>query len=412
MNSCKISSKNQKNHFKESSKKAQVGGPAAVLVAIVGLLIIVYLLFLPPESREEILYGNQTKENVTTETSEGTNLLLESPGRIEPSSMFKKYEDGRNLPDIVLKVSKEATVLKTMNPFYIKNNIFGSSTKDIIFEIQNVDKTEDVLLSFAAIRRSGRLIIKLNGEEIYNNEITKLNPSPIELPKEYLVNRNSLEFSVSSPGIAFWKTNYYNLEDMKITGYVTDVSLQSSESLFDMTSFEKSNIDKESLSFYTECLSDDIGKMRININNVNIAEFVPDCGYARRIDLPPSLFVIGDNKIIFSTEKGKYIIQQIKIVPDFKEVRYPTYYFNIKEKEYNKTQNNSLKVEISIRFTDDSNKEFNFRINNIIKSVDTNDFEYEYLIPKEDLLLGNNAIKIEPVTALEISQLKIEYVKP
>jgi|GEM_PF-470649 len=412
MNSCKISSKNQKNHFKESSKKAQVGGQAAVLVAIVGLLIIVYLLFLPPESREEILYGNQTKENVTTETSEGTNLLLESPGRIEPSSMFKKYEDGRNLPDIVLKVSKEATVLKTMNPFYIKNNIFGSSTKDIIFEIQNVDKTEDVLLSFAAIRRSGRLIIKLNGEEIYNNEITKLNPSPIELPKEYLVNRNSLEFSVSSPGIAFWKTNYYNLEDMKITGYVTDVSLQSSESLFDMTSFEKSNIDKESLSFYTECLSDDIGKMRININNVNIAEFVPDCGYARRIDLPPSLFVIGDNKIIFSTEKGKYIIQQIKIVPDFKEVRYPTYYFNIKEKEYNKTQNNSLKVEISIRFTDDSNKEFNFRINNIIKSVDTNDFEYEYLIPKEDLLLGNNAIKIEPVTALEISQLKIEYVKP
>jgi len=400
-----------RNHFRKS--KAGQGGPnTGVLIGLIGLLIIIYILFLPAETRQELLTENTT--NTTTGTEKTYALLLdEQPEKLEPSSIYDKYSDGHSISDVFIKVTRNAAVLKNINPFYVKNNIFGSSSKSVTFDIPNVDTTDNALLSFATSSHSGRLIIKLNGQEIYNSEVSSYNPNPIELPKELLANNtNTLEFSVSSPGIAFWRENSYDLLDIKITGYVTDLSMQSSKSSFDIASFERNNVEKYMLSFYVDCASTTTGKMSVEINDRNVAEFVPDCGSPLAFDLAPSYFVSGENDIAFSADAGRYSIQQIKIVPSFKDIQYPTYYFNIKNEEFIKIINETLKARMKIRFADSSHKEFNFRINNIIKRVDISNFEYTYEFPKEDLLQGNNALKIEPINTLEISELKVEYFNP
>ena len=398
------------SHFRKV-KSAQGGPNTGVLVGLIGLLIIIYILFLPPEVRQELLTENTTNSSTSTE-DEYDALLIEHPGKLEPSSIYDKYSDGHSVPDVLLKVTRNAAVLKSVNPFYVYRSIFGSTSKTVMFDLANVDRTDNVLLSFAASKRTGRLIIKLNGEEIYNSQVESYNPEPIDLPKELLANKNALEFSVSSPGIAFWQKNSYNLLDIKITGYVTDVSMQSSKSTFDISTFERSNVEKEKLSFYVECASVTKGRVKVDINDKNVADFVPECSSNFRFDIAPSYFVSGENSLVFTADAGRYSIQQIKIIPSFKEMQYPTYYFDINKTEFNKITAGTLKTRMVLRFADTSRKEFNVRINNIIKRIDTKDFEYTYEFPNGDILQGNNALKIEPVDTLEISELRVEYFKP
>jgi len=393
-------------------KSAQGGPNTGVLVGLIGLLIIVYILFLPPEVRQELLTENTTANSSTSTETTYDPLFVEHPGKLEPSSIYDKYSDGHSVPDVLLKVTRNAAVLKNVNPFYVYRSIFGSTSKTVMFDLANVEKTDNVLLSFAASKRSGRLIITLNGEEIFNSAVDRYNPEPIELPKELLANKNTLEFSVSGPGILFWQKNNYNLLDIKITGYVTDVSMQSSRSTFDISTFERSNVEKEKLSFYVECASVTTGRIKVDINDKNVADFVPECSSNLRFDIAPSYFVSGENSLVFTADAGRYSIQQIKLVPSFKEMQYSTYYFDIKNAEFDKISAGTLKARMVIRFADTSRKEFNFRVNNIVKRIDTKEFEYTYEFPKTDLLEGNNALKIEPVNTLEISELRVEYFKP
>jgi hypothetical protein len=398
------------SHLRKS-KSAQGGPNTGVLVGLIGLLIIIYILFLPPEVRQELLTENTTDSNTSSEEHYDP-LLTEHPGKLEPSSIYSQYSDGHQIPDAYLKVTRNAAVLKSINPFYVSTSIFGSTSKTVIFDLANADKTDNVFLSFAASKRTGRLVITLNGEEIFNSAVDSYNPEPVELPKELLANKNTIEFSASGPGIAFWQKNSYNLLDIKITGYVTDISMQSSKSAFDISDFERANAEKERLSFYVECASETKGRIKVDINEKNVADFVPECSSNMRFDLAPSYFVSGENSIVFTADSGRYSVQLIKIIPSFREMQYPTYYFDIKSEEFDKLGAGTLKARMVIRFADTSRKEFNFRVNNIVKRIDTKDFEYTYEFPKADLLEGNNALKIEPVNTLEISELRVEYFKP
>ena len=79
-----------------------------------------------------------------------------------------------------------------------------------------------MVLSFSTPKHEGRLTITLNGVIIHENEVNTASPSPITLPKDLLKQNNNLVFSVSGPGIEFWKSNEFIIDDMKITADVTD----------------------------------------------------------------------------------------------------------------------------------------------------------------------------------------------
>src|SRR3972149_8932827 len=158
------------------NKKAQEGSgtKAASLVAIIAFLILLYILFLPPSERIRLL-ENQTENETTTTTANGTTeanvnitLLLEHPGVLEylPTTEYDK-----SIPSLSLYTKTEATTLQTAQAITIKNNWFSQQVYNISFSISDIRYTENIILSFNINKAGGNLIVEANGKELYNAEV-------------------------------------------------------------------------------------------------------------------------------------------------------------------------------------------------------------------------------------------------
>ncbi|MBU0461645.1 MAG: hypothetical protein KJ574_03595, partial [Nanoarchaeota archaeon] len=160
----------------KNSRKGQTptGSQAATLIVLITLLIIFYLLFIPPDIRDQILEGDE--ENIS-ETSTTTNktLLLETPGTLEEM----EEKDVEHLINAVyLFATEEAKVLERTPALSVKNSWFTKKSANLTFRIEEKKRVENVLLSFLAEDRKGILTIKFNGVEIYSGELSSPNIEP------------------------------------------------------------------------------------------------------------------------------------------------------------------------------------------------------------------------------------------
>ena len=397
------------------SKKANgntitsAGGAMGFISLMVGLIIL-YIIFLPPGERAKLLGENESVEeedNVSVETEENV-LLLEYPGRID---YLKEKEYEHDISPFYLYKTTNAEELDTINPFIIRHGLFDEVIKDVPFKISDLKNTENVLLSFTAKKYNGLLTIKLNDVNIFESEITTSNPKPIKLKKDYLEEDNILEFSVSGTGIKFWSTNIYSFDDIKIVGDVADISKQKSKNIFFISENEKLNLERAKLRFLPQCKPEDAGKLDVLINYQEVFSGIPDCGGINVYSFSTNVLHTGDNNIVFKTDRGSYLIEQIKVQTSLRELIYPTYYFEINETTIEKIKGDTYDAVLSIEFVDDKkNKEMNLNINNRMTSVDTE--EAKYLKKIDDYLReGNNFIKIEPLSMLDIIELKVELEK-
>ncbi len=393
-----------------NNKKAQGTSAASAtgFIALVVGLIILYIIFLPPEERAELLGENETVAGEEKEVSvedEESILLLEYPGRID---YLKEKEYEHDISAFKLYKTINAQELDTINPFIIRHGLFDEVKKEVPFKIKDLKNTENVLLSFTAKKYKGILTIKLNEINIFENEITTSNPKPIKLKKEYLEENNVLEFSVSGTGAKFWSTNIYSFDDIKIVGDVADISRQESKNIFFVSENEKLNLERAKLRFWPECEQEDVGKLNILINYQDVFSGVPDCKTINMYSFSPTVLHKGDNNIIFKTDKGSYLIEQIKITTDLRELTYPTYYFEINESTYDKIKNDTHDIKLILEFVDDKrDKVMNLNINNRMIYVDTEEADY-YKNIDDYAKEGNNFIKIEPLSMLDIVELRIE----
>lgn len=315
-------------------KKSQrsIGAPQLIIAIVV--LVILYILFLPPQDRAELL-GDQTTTVTTSGTASSSSpklvqgretLLLETPGKIDYSAL-NELEIPLNA--FTLYKTVNAQVLEEFNPIYVKNGVGDKSSKNISFELANLENLDNLQLSFTAKKHSGVLSIRLNGNSIYEFDLETSTPQPIKLKKNMLAKENSIEFSVSNVGWKFWITNEYSLEDIKIIGEVTDTSRQESFNTFYLSEKQGKNLENARLEFNPECKSNDVGKLNINLNDRTIFSAIPDCGSLNFVDFAPNMVFVGKNKIDFSTEKGSYLIDLIKVELDFEDNQIPVYYFDI-----------------------------------------------------------------------------------
>jgi hypothetical protein len=390
------------------SKKGQMGATsAATLIAIIAGLIVLYILVLPPAEREKLLEGNATEDGEDIgEVKEVKTLLSINPGRLD---YLAQKEIEHIIPSVNLNIITEAVVLKEVDSIYVKRALFSEEKSNISFSIEDLENTEDVLLNFIATRRSGRLIIKLNGREIFNRELGTYNIEPIKL-KEHLQNFNVLEFTASSPDAAFWRTNEYLLENIIITSNIIKRGGQESKNIFIVSSSEKANLEKAILRFSPECITGLVGPLNVWINNYNIYSAVPDCGaLSPPIDVPEYYLVSGENRLIFRTSEGNYLIDHIKVTSKLKKIEYPVYYFEVTEKQYEKIEDEKANVTFNMRFVDDIERKIaRIIINGHMISLDQYDIDFEDEITSW-IEEGNNAIKIEPQKTIDVVELEVVY---
>jgi hypothetical protein len=387
-------------------RKAQGGANAAVLIAVIAALILLYIIFLPENEREAILENKSIDKNTGSIGDDDVDVLLrEFPGRLDT---VKDIGD-KTIPNIFLFETTDAEELEKINPFIVRNGWFDKNTKSISFGISDLENTDNVLLSFKAKSYKGILTIKLNNEIIYENNIESETVSPISLQKNLLGKDNTLDFSVSSVGIKFWSTNEYSLEDIKITGDITDKSKQESRNIFTLTSTELFNIDEATLRFVPYCSSESgVGVLDITVNERSIFSAVPVCSDSYRQTIPIGILEAGENKVYFKTSKGSYSVEQIKVEFDEKDVKTNVYYFEVNESTMSKVKKGDKEAVLQIEFVDDDeNKRADLNINDRLSTIDQDKNLFTKKL-NDYVQEGNNFIEIRPRTRLDIVELRVE----
>ena len=230
-------------------KRGQSGSGAAALVLLIGGLILLYLLLVPPDLRDALLndkplpessgtttnvYGSQTNSNLPKSINK--SVLSEVPGRID---YLKQSDVEHPLSAVNLYTTTNAQVIAKESTLYVKNGVFDKLFRNFTFSLDDVQNTENVLLSFSMQSGAGRLFIYLNNNLIFDGFPDAY--TTIELDKDRLNAQNNILFGVSAVGWRFWTTNEFQLKDVKITGDITDISQQLSKNTFsgNVQSFHK-----------------------------------------------------------------------------------------------------------------------------------------------------------------------------
>ncbi|MBL7055604.1 hypothetical protein ISS07_01690 [Candidatus Woesearchaeota archaeon] len=384
-------------------KKAQGGTNAAVLIAVIAALILLYIVFLPDAEREALL------ENKTVDRSsdgDGTDVLLrEFPERLDT---VEEIED-KDIPNVLLFETTNAKELENINPFIVRKGWFDEKTKETEFAIENLDNTDNVILSFKAKEHKGTLTITLNNEIIYENDLESQTVAPITLKKNLLREENKLIFSVSPVGMKFWRTNEYSLEDVKVIGDITDKTKQESKNVFTLTSTDLFNIEEANLRFVPYCGNvEDVGTLDITLNSRNLFSAVPVCEDAYKQAIPLGMLNSGENNIVLRTNKGSYSVEQIRVTFKEEDVKTNVYFFEINDTTLEDIESGAEDVILKMEFVEDNDlKRADININDRFITLDVDERTFSKDIT-DYIKEGNNFIEIRPRTRLDIVELTVE----
>ncbi len=396
------------------------GGAAGFIAVIAGALLL-YILLLPPDVRDELL-----DENGVTPPDNGVlpdddilnginrTLLDESPGRLS-YQRFDEYE--HNFPSINLFSTTSGKQREIGNALYIKSGIFDRKEEFVEFEMPKRDLVENIYLYFDLNRNrnnKGELIIWLNDKRIFRGEVGDSLSDPISVNKDDIRESNVLGLEVSGVGWKFWTTNEYEVNNLRVFYDEMDKSRQEGSNSFIIRDSEIQNMDMAKLEFNADCNPREAEVLEVSLNRHTIYSSVPDCGSMNRVDVSKDVLRAGENTITFRGTKGDFLITNSRLRTEMKEIAYPVYYFEVDDRLFDTKENKSVlddryDVWLNFRFIDDGErKTARVFINGNQFYLDTNGGDYKRKI-NHYVEEGTNAIKIEPdLSVLNIIKLQAE----
>jgi len=393
------------------TKRGQEGASgAAGLVLFIGFIIIVYILAIPPENRNQLLEFNETNESGSSGNNITGNrtLLEESPGSLYPSAqkVFK-----HNLNQLALSASTEDTVLYKRPSAYILTSKLDKRTASIHFKLEQPENVKALLLSFNVDKAYGRLIVELNGEDIYNKQLKESDTPVIRLPTETITSENSIRIYASGvPWYAFWRKNVYELSDIKLIATIKRTETQSAVTTFRLSDAEVDEFKSGYIRFVTECTGSVKGLLKTYFNGRLMSSTVPSCMGIEKLDLVQSDLMPGRNQLRFELTEGLLFITALTVNIEIKTPKWPVYYFEVNSSVWDCLSNRNCEAFIRLEFVEESDsKQAEFTINGRKFYMDTKDDFYDKKITSY-LRQGSNYIKITPETDLEVASLRV-YIK-
>lgn len=381
--------------------KPPSGGAAASVIGVITILLLFYIIFLPADDRRELLFG----DNKTDSNNDGLDdhtLLLANIGKLDYQSETS-YD--HTIPNVYLVETKNAQVIDSFNPFIVRSGWFVNEPKTVTFTVPQADLTSNLKLVMDAPLRKGVLNVALNGNTVYEGRPDAVNVAPVDLRD--VQKTNTLTFSSSGVGLAFWRVNEYDLTNVQIIGDITDIEKQESANVITLEPTEARNLKSASLTFYPICTQGSVGPLEVLVNNARVAQSTPDCETVNRIELDPTDLTAGRNTILFKINKGNYRVEQVKLKTELKET--PSYidYFELNETQFQDVIDKDKKLLLKITFVDDKeNKRAELNINGKRDFIDQTKPTYE-----RDLVSfaveGNNYLELIPKSTLNIAKLEV-----
>jgi hypothetical protein len=397
-----------------NKKGEEGGGSAAVLVALIALMILVFLLFVPPSVREDILNDNtlddwgydsddsddDSDDDFTSMEKKGV-LLLENPGEINEEGVASYSHP---MPSLNLQLKTEGKELEAFGTVEVARSVFSEKLVNRPFYVEDLENTQNYVLSFNSVISEGELIIKLNGQEIFRGFVEGA-VTPILLPKGLIDNANILEFDVTSPGWMFWATNDYALANVVIRADVTDVSNKRSSAVFYTDSIEKGDMVDGTLYFLPYCSEN--GQLTVKLNRAVVFNGIPRCGYVNKLEIAPQQILVGSNELEFEIDEGVYTIANIRFDSELKKRKAQLYYFDLDDEQYYNLTSRGYDAFLRLKFDNDyKNKEGRIYVNDNIRSFDTDEFMFKYKITNfvdEDY----NSVRVVPEGSIDVTELRV-----
>jgi len=380
--------------------EARSGGSAATLIGIITILLVFYILFLPPEARQE-LFAEGENYTAAGEVIQKQTLLTAPIGRMDyvGEADFDHY-----LPNLYLYESKKAEILANIDSFTIKKTLYTTDKKEYTFGIKDPKNTQNVFLSFAAPTHEGILKIKFNDYDIFEGQIRQNNPAPVTISKNYLQEKNTIAFYLEGFGMP---AREYELTDVKIIGDVTDMGKLAGKITFPISKEEYNNLERSWIDFYPLCDQFKVGVMDIYINGKNIFSGVPDCESLNRKDLYQEDLKQGKNEIEILLSAGSLSLEQIRIKTMLDTAKSFMDYFDINSELYQTIENGVNDAKLTIKFVDDAKlKNARLNVNGRLYMIDQRDPTYRVDISNV-VEEGNNYIELTPLNELNIIKLEI-----
>ncbi|MDO8510988.1 MAG: hypothetical protein Q7S55_02380 [Nanoarchaeota archaeon] len=391
------------------TKRGQSAAGAAVLIAIIAALIVGFVILIPPQERAKLLDEGTTNDTTVVPGLVEKKLLDVSPGRID---YLTEKEVEHPIPVVNIYAKTEGKILAQKNVAYAKKGIFSEQTDVLTVVVPDLAHTEHMLLSLDVKEAEGKLIVLFNGEKVFNDEVGSGSLAPIPIPQNLLKEENTLAFAVSSPGLAFWRTNEVSLDNIKVVADVTSVEAQSSRNVFLVSETEKKNLDKVTLQFQPSCNLQEVGLLEVSINGKKVYSSVPDCDLnIIPIEFAPEALNQGENEVVFRTEKGDYLLTHIMVKSELKDVEFPTYYFDLSYEEYRSVVDEDKRVRLTMNFVDVVARKFgDLEINGHKQYFDTKEVSH-VLDLSDDVVQGTNSVKIKPRKTLEVRELRVDLLE-
>ncbi|MDD5331350.1 MAG: hypothetical protein PHE43_00825 [Candidatus Nanoarchaeia archaeon] len=318
------------------SKRGELEGGVAIatFVLLLALFIIVYVILLPADEREELLKydtGVIPGSNVSQSELDKISLLAVSPGRV-----YKLDEDTveKEFGDIALYSKNSEEIIKLADRLYVSDSLFKDGSQTMYFRLDDVDMAQSLDLYFFINDGSGNLKVELNGVKIFDDEINSQD-IPINLPTSYLQKDNTLKISTNS----FIFKNEFELKTIQLK-YVSKLENKNVRRNFVLTASEKKGIKTAELTYYLNCINIEEGLLEIKMNGRSINKERVLCDAKEtKIDISEEDLEEGSNSIEFSIDKGNYKLEDVQINLDVSEKLEAEYTFFIEDDDYDYVDN-------------------------------------------------------------------------
>ncbi len=383
-----------------------------IVILLIGVVIVLYLLFLPPAQREALLSGTGSGGGVygtgtgIVSTGGSTTLMDKYVGTLLAAGGATTEHD---IPSTTVFTAVNTQELKFIDSLSVSRSAFSQQTGELTFKA-DPSNSKNYQLTFNVDAAKGPLYISLNGHPIFERAITSRSPEPIPLPQEYVQADNTLTFSAGSAGWQFWTANDYELRNVLVSADVAQYQGSSSEQHFTITSDEYQRLDKATLQYVAQCDPKSTGRLTVTVNGKIVYSGYADCGVLTTQDVAPESLNIGDNKVGFASTDGSYTMDNIKVVSQLKQPDYQTFYFNLPPDMFQQANVFAGQVVVTIRFTDgNTQKQGTIIVNGFQDTFQTSSYYYQAALDPNVLIPNANSIQIQPQgSTLNIAELRVE----
>ena len=375
-------------------KKAQVH--IMVFILLLALFIILYVLVLPPDMRDNLLNQSST-DTENNSTYQKNTVLSETPGLVFPLTQSTQTH---NLFSLHLFIQDEPEVTHLSNSFTVTKNLFKNTQKTLKFNIEPGELYEQYLLVFDVENHKNNMIITLNDNIIFSGEATSLNL--LSLDNTIMQEKNTLIFSSeSSIFTSFYDIEYVNLK----MNYETSHS-EATTSIA-LTEDEKLNIASSELNFDIFCNKlKDTSTLKISLNNNKIFQEELTCKFTKQnVEIDKLDLNQGKNIFEFTIDNGDFNIENLVLENQLSKEQYKQYSFIISREDFALISGGKITANLELLLWE-TIKAADLYLNNYLITLDTEESVFNKDISNL-VQEGLNTIEIIPKNYFEIRSLTI-----